>query len=107
MAGNLSKAEGFSIGVSPDSDTRPEDEHMRSMLIDWSQHVETWSRIKNIADRAMGSFVAHKVRSTAKNSEFSEANLLLVERWNRKRQSWLRSDPCALDSDSPELGITA
>lgn len=38
-----------------------DDERMRAMLLDWSQRVETWARIKSIADRAMGSFVADKV----------------------------------------------
>jgi hypothetical protein len=46
---------------------------MRGMLIDWSQRVETWSRTKNIADRAMGSFVADQVSMILpQSSEFAK-----------------------------------
>ena len=33
-----------------------------AMLHDWGQRVETWAKTKSVADRAIGSLVAEKVR---------------------------------------------
>lgn len=63
--GYLSQVDGLSperslgeLGEEVD----PNDEKIRAMLLDWGQRVETWQKTKLIADRAMGSFVADKVR---------------------------------------------
>lgn len=65
IAGNLSQVDELSpekyLGDAG-KDLSPDDERMRAMLLDWSQRVETWTRTKAIADRAMGSFVVDKVR---------------------------------------------
>jgi hypothetical protein len=63
--GYLSQPEGLSPEKFFDEageQVNPDNERMRAMLLDWSQRVETWQKTKLIADRAMGSFVADKVR---------------------------------------------
>jgi hypothetical protein len=63
--GYLNQPEGLSPEKFLDEageQVNPDNGRMRAMLLDWSQRVETWQKTKLIADRAMGSFVADKVR---------------------------------------------
>jgi hypothetical protein len=78
VAGYLSQADGLSpekfLGEAGEH-ANPDNGRMRAMLLDWSQRVETWQKTKLIADRAMGSFVADKVRIS---QSWKETGLNLV-----------------------------
>lgn len=62
IGGTLTKPLDISIGnlgvVLETSDSRT----FEAMLHNWGQRVETWAKTKSVADRAIGSLVAEKVR---------------------------------------------
>lgn len=62
IGGTLTKPLDISIGhlgvVLETSDS----ESFEVMLQNWGQRVETWAKTKSVADRAIGSLVAEKVR---------------------------------------------
>ena len=65
IGGTLAKPLDISIGhlgtELETSDSKPL-EKTEAMLHDWGQRVETWAKTKSVADRAIGSLVADKVR---------------------------------------------
>lgn len=65
VGGTLAKSLDISIGhlgVELETSDTKSLEKAEAMLHDWGQRVETWAKTKSIADRAIGSLVAEKVR---------------------------------------------
>jgi hypothetical protein len=66
IGGTLAKSLDISIGqlgVELEPSDSKSFEKAEAMLRDWGQHVETWAKTKSVADRAIGSLVAEKVRT--------------------------------------------
>lgn len=65
IGGTLAKSLDISIGHL-DAESEPPDSRSfgkaEAMLHDWGQRVEAWAKTKSVADRAIGSLVAEKVR---------------------------------------------
>lgn len=62
IGGTLTKSLDISIGHLGAELETSESKSLEVMLHDWGQRVETWAKTKSVADRAIGSLVAEKVR---------------------------------------------
>jgi len=62
IGGTLTKSLDTSIGYLGAELETSDPRSFEAMLHDWGQRVETWAKTKSVADRAIGSLVAEKVR---------------------------------------------
>ncbi|KIM29020.1 hypothetical protein M408DRAFT_126811 [Serendipita vermifera MAFF 305830] len=90
IGGYLNQAEGMSpekfFGETEEL-TSNDNERMRTMLLDWSQRVETWQKTRLIADRAMGSFVADKLGGVKVDRQKSALESTALP-WSTIAESW-------------------